>query len=305
MHAPISSRRGTPLRGFALVVFLPLLILMGCGGNSKTNDKAKEDPATGEVVFPVVPIAMNQMTWKDGVGEGNGDDPYLVFALPEPQLVHAIRIKYAYERTAFPVVLQVFWRRSGQQEFVEEERNHTKELKAEVAEGTVTVWVNDTIDQFRIDPDVKPCVIRITKIELLVPAADHARVERLYEDVAYQNLIRHVQEAARAVVAPGGAIVLVVSKGDDDLLKLEGRTGWHFPRDDEGNYAGNPADSKEAITRLEALRATGAGYLLFPEPAFWWLEEYKGFKQHLDQRYTRIYSDEHCIIYQLSAPKPD
>jgi hypothetical protein len=117
-------------------------------------------------------------------------------------------------------------------------------------------------------------------------------------------LIRHVQEAVRAAVAPR-AIVLVVGKGNDDLLKLEGRTGWHFPRDKEGAYAGNPVDSADAVARLEAFRASGAGYLLFPEPAFWWLEEYKGFKQHLDKHYTRIHGDEHCIIYQLSAPKPE
>jgi hypothetical protein len=259
----------------------------------------RENPASGEVAFPVVPVAINQMTWKDGVGEGKGDDPYLVFALPEAQLIHAIHIKCAYERTAPPIIFQVFWKESDRQEF-EEERSCTRELKEDSGERTITIPVNETIDHFRIDPDVKPCVIRITKIELLVPTADHARVERLYKDVAYQNLIRHVQEAARAAVAPG-AIVLVVSKGDDELLKLEGRKGWHFPQDKEGAYAGNPADSADAVAQLEALRAKGADYLLLPDPAFWWLEEYKGFKQHLDTRYTRVSSDEYCVIYRLSA----
>jgi hypothetical protein len=138
----------------------------------------REDPATVAVAVPVVPVDMNQMTGGEGVWEGHGDDPYLVFALPEPQFVHAIRITYAFERTPAPIIFQVFWRRSDRQEFVEVERNSVRELSAERAQGTLTIWVNETIDQFRVDPDVKPCVIRIAKIELLVLAADDARVQR-------------------------------------------------------------------------------------------------------------------------------
>jgi hypothetical protein len=253
-----------------------------------------EEPVTQEIAFPVVPVAMNQMTWKDGVGEGHGEDPYLVFALPEPQLVHAIRVTCAYERTDPPITFQVFWRKSDQQDF-EEARSYTQELKGGAGERTITIPVNATIGQFRIDPDVKPCVIRIAKIELLVPAADHAR------DVARQQLIRHLREAVGGAVPPG-TTVLVAGKDAEDLLKLEGRTGWHFPRDEDGNFDGNPADSKDAIDRLEALRAKGARYLLFPEPAFWWLEYYPEFKRHLDGRYARVHADDSCVIYRLSAP---
>jgi hypothetical protein len=83
---------------------------------------------------------------------------------------------------------------------------------------------------------------------------------------------------------------------------LEGRKGWHFPQTADGEYAGNPADSAEAIAQLEKLRAKGGQFLLFPEPYFWWLEHYKEFKEHLDRRYRRLLSNGHCIIYQLSGP---
>jgi hypothetical protein len=259
----------------------------------------QEDSAIREVRFPVVPTATNQMTWKDGVGEGHGEDPYLVFVLKEPQFVQGIRIKYAYDKTASPATFQVFWRRSDRNDFVEEERNSTLELTTEPGEKTLTIQVADTIDQFRIDPDTKPCVFRLTEIVLLVPEADYPRVRDLYEDSAQQHSVQQIREVVRAKLPPD-ATVLVVSKGDDDLLKLDGRKGWHFPRDVDGNYDGNPADSKEAITRLEALRAKGARYLLFPEPAFWWLDHYKEFTQHLDRRYRRVHSDASCVIYDLS-----
>jgi hypothetical protein len=119
----------------------------------------------------------------------------------------------------------------------------------------------------------------------------------------YEQTVLQIQEVVRTVLPPG-ATVLVVSKGDDDLLKLQGRNGWHFPQNKDGTYLGyNPADSTEAITHVEALRAKGGQYLLFPETAFWWLDYYKELKQHLDTHTRRIYSDDHCIIFQLSGSK--
>jgi hypothetical protein len=115
----------------------------------------------------------------------------------------------------------------------------------------------------------------------------------------YERLKHRIREAVGKAL-PSGATVLVVSKGDDDLLQLGGRKGRHFPPAD----AGHPADSQEAIKRLEAERARGAGYLLLPEPAFWWLDHYKEFTQYLERHARRIHGDADCIIYRLAPPKP-
>jgi hypothetical protein len=118
----------------------------------------------------------------------------------------------------------------------------------------------------------------------------------------YRALVLRVREAVAATV-PAGATVLVVSKGDDDLLALPGRKGWHFPRDENGDYLGYDPERDQAIPQLEALRAKGGQFLVFPETTFWWLDYYKEFKQHLESRYRRIHSDRDCIIYQLSGTK--
>lgn len=99
--------------------------------------------------------------------------------------------------------------------------------------------------------------------------------------------------------------MLVVSKGDDDLLKLPGHKGWHFPQEGRnGTYLGYDPEEDESIAQLEALRAKGCQYLLFPRTQFWWLDEYPKFKKHLDDRgYPRIRQNEHCIVYQLSKPQ--
>jgi hypothetical protein len=120
------------------------------------------------------------------------------------------------------------------------------------------------------------------------------------------QLARAIRQAAGAAL-PADAAVLVVSYGDDDLLKLGGRRrAGHFPQAKDGGHDNSkPADSAEAIAWLEKLRAKGGyRFLLFPETAFWWLDHYKGFREYLESRYRRIQGDRHCIIYQLTEPKP-
>jgi hypothetical protein len=116
----------------------------------------------------------------------------------------------------------------------------------------------------------------------------------------YQQLLRRIREGVEKVTPPGASI-LVASKGDDDLLRLPGRTAGHFPQDKAGKYTGShPADDADAIRRLEALRAGGAGYFLLPNTAFWWLDHYKGLCQHLDTRYQRAWADDSFILFDLA-----
>ncbi len=119
----------------------------------------------------------------------------------------------------------------------------------------------------------------------------------------YDELCLRVREVVRDMLPPK-ATVAVVSKGDDQLLTMDGRTAWHFPQTETGEYTGYyPTDSNEAIAQLEAVRSKGAQFLLFPSTAFWWLEHYASFKQYLEHHY-RIISDvsETCLIYSLMEP---
>jgi GT2 family glycosyltransferase len=116
----------------------------------------------------------------------------------------------------------------------------------------------------------------------------------------YQQLADRIREAVRTAL-PADATVIVISKGDHQLLTLAGRQAWHFPQTEDGAYAGYyPANSAEAISHLEALRAKGAGYLLVPNTMLWWLKHYAEFKQHLDRHYQLVVSQEDtCLIYAL------
>jgi hypothetical protein len=123
-------------------------------------------------------------------------------------------------------------------------------------------------------------------------------------EAEYRQMIRQVRATAAKIVPPG-ATVLVVSKGDDDLLQLPGRTGLHFPQKKDRSYLGYTPDEDEAIANLEAARANGAQFLLFPQTAFWWLEDYQKFRRHLEGRYQRLGGGDSCVIYRLSGPAPE
>jgi hypothetical protein len=115
----------------------------------------------------------------------------------------------------------------------------------------------------------------------------------------YQQSIRRIREIVNEAL-PAKATVIVVSKGDDELLRLDGRKAWHFPQNEKGVYAGyHLSDSATAIEHLEALRTKGGEYLVFPNTAFWWLDYYQDFHRHLNERYKRIWHDEQCIMYDL------
>jgi hypothetical protein len=117
----------------------------------------------------------------------------------------------------------------------------------------------------------------------------------------YDELCRRVGAVVRDATPPD-AVVAVVSKGDDRLIEIEGRTGLHFPRDAEGRYAGfHPRTSEDAIAHVEALHGAGAQFLCLPATAFWWLEHYAGLAAWLDS-HCRVAAREPgaCVVYDLS-----
>src|SRR5262249_29916210 len=118
----------------------------------------------------------------------------------------------------------------------------------------------------------------------------------------YLELVDRVRDRIRLHVPPG-SIVLIASKGDETLVRLDGYRAWHFPQNESGVYAGHyPADSAAAIAHLRHLQSCGARYLVFPWTARWWLDHYADFAKHLETAHAPMVSDEGvCVIFELSA----
>ncbi len=119
-------------------------------------------------------------------------------------------------------------------------------------------------------------------------------------DASYTSLVREVR-AFTCEALPRNTTVIVISKGDRELLNLDGRTAWHFPQTNDGIYAGHhPANSSDAISHLDSLRAKGGEYLVIPQTAFWWLDNYREFAQHLVRCGQLLAKGSACAIYALS-----
>jgi GT2 family glycosyltransferase len=118
------------------------------------------------------------------------------------------------------------------------------------------------------------------------------------EDPGYEALVEGIQHAVPEAL-PAGSTVLVVSKGDERLLELEGLRAWHFPRMADGRWTGHhPADSAEVLAGLAELRNQGADYIAFPSQSLWWLDFYDELARHLEGR--AVLRHESCAVFALS-----
>src|SRR5262249_5589503 len=114
-------------------------------------------------------------------------------------------------------------------------------------------------------------------------AANRVTIPSSY--LGYQLVIHQIREVVARTLPPE-AVVLVVNKGDTELLRLPVQETRHFPQREDGAYAGYyPADSAAAIAHLKECHARGAGYLLFPSTALWWLEYYNEFRDYLEANF--------------------
>lgn len=119
----------------------------------------------------------------------------------------------------------------------------------------------------------------------------------------YRDMVDRIRAIVGASV-PTNAMVAVLSRGDDGLLELSGRSAWHFPRSKDGGFAGYyPADSAAAISQLRELQAQGGEYLVVPRTSRWWLEHYQVLKKHLDTHAELVVDQpDTCLIFALPAP---
>ena len=158
--------------------------------------------------------------------------------------------------------------------------------------GVLDDALGEALDAFGYEREASGAAAR-------VPASGSAsRSNPLLPD-EYEHLIEQVRETAETVI-PRNATVLVVSRGDEELLRIGPRRALHFPQDDFGGYAGyHPQDSAAAIELLEDMRARGAQYLVLPRTDFWWLEFYSGLEEHLAGNYPLIASNGECMVYEL------
>lgn len=105
------------------------------------------------------------------------------------------------------------------------------------------------------------------------------------------------QAETAACLPPGAAYILI----DDNQLGADvtpGRRVSSFLERD-GQYWGSPEDDATAIRELGRLAKAGASFLVFAWPAFWWLEYYAGFAEHVRSGFRCVLENERVIVFDL------
>jgi glycosyltransferase involved in cell wall biosynthesis len=115
---------------------------------------------------------------------------------------------------------------------------------------------------------------------------------------AWWPRIKSSLEHLSRLVEPGEAFVLADEDrwGTGELVA--GRRRIPFPSRD-GVYWGIPECDAELISELDRRRADGVALIVFAWPAFWWLEHYREFTEHLRESYQPVLEDDHIKVFAL------
>jgi glycosyltransferase involved in cell wall biosynthesis len=112
-----------------------------------------------------------------------------------------------------------------------------------------------------------------------------------------QARIRQTLEEIRAATAPGQTVILVNENQWAAAAIADRRVLPFLERD--GEYWGPPQDDAEGIRELERLRQAGAQFVACAWPAFWWLEFYPRWHQHLCASFPIILKNDRLVLFDL------
>jgi GT2 family glycosyltransferase len=120
---------------------------------------------------------------------------------------------------------------------------------------------------------------------------------------SYDIVVDEVRDIASELIG-AGAVVSVISKGDERMVRVPCGSARHFPATPDGSFVWfHPANDDDAISALVDDENAGLTHLVFPEPAFWWLDHYTGFKGYLAERYDLVpTASANVLVFQNMQP---
>jgi SAM-dependent methyltransferase len=101
------------------------------------------------------------------------------------------------------------------------------------------------------------------------------------------------------VIPEEEAFILVDDENFGSLLTAGRRTIPFLQR--EGRCAGPPPNDETAIQEVERLRRSGANFLVFAWPAFWWLDHYKIFRDYLISNFRCVLRNDRVVAFNLKS----
>jgi glycosyltransferase involved in cell wall biosynthesis len=118
-----------------------------------------------------------------------------------------------------------------------------------------------------------------------------------YVKSTWLNRTKRAVRDLEAIVPVEEMLILV----DEAKLDTECFARWRtIPfLEREGNYWGPPGDDGTAVSELERLRGSGANFIAFAWPTFWWLDYYPEFHAHLRSEFRCVLQNHRLVVYDL------
>lgn len=124
-------------------------------------------------------------------------------------------------------------------------------------------------------------------------------VKAKIQDKIWTNQLSKVTQEIAALIPPGDTLILV----DQDQWGGEVAAGRHaipfLERD--GQYWGPPLDDDTAIQEFERLHRSGASFMVFGSPAFWWLDYYCELHRHLRSKFRCVQKNSRLVVFDLRS----
>lgn len=101
-----------------------------------------------------------------------------------------------------------------------------------------------------------------------------------------------------AALIPAGQSFILVDEASFGAEAFAGRRPLPF-LEREGQYWGPPPDDETAIQELERMRHSGASFIVFGWPAFWWLDYYSGLRDYLSLNSCCVLQNSRLVVFDL------
>lgn len=116
--------------------------------------------------------------------------------------------------------------------------------------------------------------------------------------------VQKATEELAELIPPRNTVILVDQNQWGTGGIVAGRRCLPFLERD-GQYWGPPPDDGTAIREFERLRRSGAHFMVFAWPAFWWLEYYVGLHRHLRARFRCLLENAELVVFDLRTTTGD
>lgn len=116
----------------------------------------------------------------------------------------------------------------------------------------------------------------------------------------YEPWLRQLYLTSRelgALIPPGDSFILVEKKKLGCEILARRRSIPFLERN--GRYWGRPPDGVTAVRECERLRRSGANFIVFGWPAFWWLDYYHELNRHLRSSSRCVLHNDRVVVFDL------